>query len=196
MKGSGLKWFLPVNELMQSHVWPQGGVIGILIKWDCNLDRFMQHCLPRYSFQRLDEKESNKTLYPGLNFRWARVKGQCSEQSRFTKGTLKEGTWKWKQWTLYATYKQTTSSCFEFRVKPVQCFSVIHCVFIRYAKYNTVTGVEERTLYKAFGIRFDVMVFGQVGSRGFKWNWLLPSSNIQESDWDCLENDLIHSLTH
>lgn len=32
----------------------------------------------------------------------------------------------------------------------------------RYAKYNTVNGVEERTLYKAFGIRFDVMVFGQV----------------------------------
>lgn len=34
---------------------------------------------------------------------------------------------------------------------------------IRYAKYNTVNGVEERMLYKAFGIRFDVMVFGQVG---------------------------------
>lgn len=33
-----------------------------------------------------------------------------------------------------------------------------------YAKYNTVNGVEERTLFKAFGIRFDVMVFGQVGS--------------------------------
>lgn len=31
-----------------------------------------------------------------------------------------------------------------------------------YAKYNVVNGVEERTLYKAFGIRFDVMVFGQV----------------------------------
>lgn len=48
---------------------PQGGVIGIQIKWDCNLDRLMLHCLPRYSFRRLDEKESNKTLYPGLNFR-------------------------------------------------------------------------------------------------------------------------------
>lgn len=48
---------------------PQGGVIGIQIKWDCNLDPLMLHCLPRYSFRRLDEKESNKTLYPGLNFR-------------------------------------------------------------------------------------------------------------------------------
>ncbi|XP_070760675.1 P2X purinoceptor 7 [Enoplosus armatus] len=83
----------------------EGGVIGILIKWDCNLDRLMQRCLPKYSFRRLDEKESNRTLYPGLNF--------------------------------------------------------------RYAKYNTVDGVEERTLYKAFGIRFDVMVFGQAGKFSF-----------------------------
>ncbi|XP_061586619.1 P2X purinoceptor 7 [Cololabis saira] len=83
----------------------EGGVIGIQIKWDCNLDRLMHHCLPRYSFRRLDEKESNRTLYPGLNF--------------------------------------------------------------RYAKYNTVNGVEERTLYKAFGIRFDVMVFGQAGKFSF-----------------------------
>ncbi|XP_074527411.1 P2X purinoceptor 7 [Halichoeres trimaculatus] len=83
----------------------EGGVIGILIKWDCNLDRLMQRCLPRYSFRRLDEKESNRTLYPGLNF--------------------------------------------------------------RFAKYNTVNGVEERTLYKAFGIRFDVMVFGQAGKFSF-----------------------------
>uniref|UniRef100_A0AAX7U3T1 P2X purinoceptor n=1 Tax=Astatotilapia calliptera TaxID=8154 RepID=A0AAX7U3T1_ASTCA len=36
----------------------EGGVIGILIKWDCNLDRLMQRCLPRYSFKRLDEKET------------------------------------------------------------------------------------------------------------------------------------------
>lgn len=48
---------------------PQGGVLGIQIKWDCNLDLLMHRCLPRYSFRRLDEKESNRTLYPGLNFR-------------------------------------------------------------------------------------------------------------------------------
>ena len=48
----------------------QGGVIGIQINWDCNLDRLMERCLPKYSFRRLDEKESNRTLYPGLNFRW------------------------------------------------------------------------------------------------------------------------------
>ncbi|XP_013870076.1 P2X purinoceptor 7 [Austrofundulus limnaeus] len=83
----------------------EGGVIGIQIKWDCNLDPLMQRCLPRYSFRRLDERESNKTLHPGLNF--------------------------------------------------------------RFAKYSSVNGVEERTLYKAFGIRFDVMVFGQAGKFSF-----------------------------
>uniref|UniRef100_A0A3P8X9U7 P2X purinoceptor n=1 Tax=Esox lucius TaxID=8010 RepID=A0A3P8X9U7_ESOLU len=79
----------------------EGGVIGIQISWDCNLDGFLRNCLPKYSFRRLDEKESNRTLYPGLNFRFAR--------------------------------------------------------------YQTVNGVEERTLFKAFGIRFDVMVFGTAG---------------------------------
>uniref|UniRef100_A0A673ZXF6 Purinergic receptor P2X, ligand-gated ion channel, 7 n=1 Tax=Salmo trutta TaxID=8032 RepID=A0A673ZXF6_SALTR len=78
----------------------EGGVIGIQIKWDCNLDGFLRNCLPKYSFRRLDEKESNRTLYPGLNFRFAR--------------------------------------------------------------YQTEKGVGERTLFKAFGIRFDVMVFGKV----------------------------------
>ncbi|KAK6313008.1 hypothetical protein J4Q44_G00163550 [Coregonus suidteri] len=79
----------------------EGGDIGIQIKWDCNMDGFLQNCLPKYSFRRLDEKESNSILYPGLNFRFAR--------------------------------------------------------------YQTEKGVGERTLFKAFGIRFDVMVFGKAG---------------------------------
>lgn len=79
----------------------EGGVIGIQINWDCNLDGIFHNCLPKYTFRRLDEKESNRTLYPGLNFRFAR--------------------------------------------------------------YNAQNGIEERTLYKAFGIRFDVMVFGKAG---------------------------------
>ncbi|XP_049619162.1 P2X purinoceptor 4a isoform X2 [Syngnathus scovelli] len=79
----------------------EGGVIGIQIKWDCNLDHLTRHCLPAYSFRRLDQRESNKTLYPGFSFRFAR--------------------------------------------------------------YKPVNGVEERTLYKAYGIRFDIMVFGQAG---------------------------------
>lgn len=32
----------------------------------------------------------------------------------------------------------------------------------RFARYSTVNGVEQRTLFKIYGIRFDVMVFGKV----------------------------------
>ncbi|XP_057213153.1 P2X purinoceptor 7 [Triplophysa rosa] len=79
----------------------EGGVFGIQINWDCDLNSIFHSCLPKYSFRRLDEKESNKTLYPGFNFRFAR--------------------------------------------------------------YSTVNGVEQRTLFKIYGIRFDVMVFGKAG---------------------------------
>ncbi|KAL6458652.1 hypothetical protein MHYP_G00321240 [Metynnis hypsauchen] len=79
----------------------EGGVIGIQINWNCDLNRFFHSCLPKYSFRRLDERESNRTLYPGLNFRFAR--------------------------------------------------------------YSTINGVEHRTLFKVYGIRFDVMVFGKAG---------------------------------
>ncbi|KAI4876098.1 hypothetical protein NFI96_024688 [Prochilodus magdalenae] len=79
----------------------RGGVIGIQINWNCDLNRLFHSCLPKYSFRRLDEKESNRTLYPGLSFRFAR--------------------------------------------------------------YSTVNGVEQRTLFKVYGIRFDVMVFGKAG---------------------------------
>ncbi|KTF76714.1 hypothetical protein cypCar_00010417 [Cyprinus carpio] len=78
-----------------------GGVIGIQINWDCDLNHIFHSCLPKYSFRRLDEKESNRTLYPGLNFRFAR--------------------------------------------------------------YSTVNGEQQRTLFKMYGIRFDVMVFGKAG---------------------------------
>lgn len=49
-------------------------MIGIQINWDCDLNRIFHSCLPKYSFRRLDEKESNRTLYPGLNFRCEQLK--------------------------------------------------------------------------------------------------------------------------
>ncbi|KAK6461357.1 P2X purinoceptor 4-like [Huso huso] len=79
----------------------EGGVIAIQINWECDLDWLLHKCVPEYSFRRLDEKNDKKTLFPGLNFRFA-----------------------------------------------------------RYFKQN---GVEERTLFKVYGIRFDVMVTGKAG---------------------------------
>lgn len=44
--------------------------MGIQIKWDCNLDRPASHCLPRYSFRRLDTRDVDHNVSPGYNFRW------------------------------------------------------------------------------------------------------------------------------
>lgn len=84
-----------------SEVAVQGGIMGIEIYWDCNLDSWSHHCYPRYSFRRLDDKYTNESLIPGYNF--------------------------------------------------------------RYAKYYKENNVEKRTLIKAFGIRFDILVFGTGG---------------------------------
>uniref|UniRef100_A0A8C6C2N5 P2X purinoceptor n=1 Tax=Monodon monoceros TaxID=40151 RepID=A0A8C6C2N5_MONMO len=78
----------------------QGGVIGIQIEWDCDLDRAPSECYPRYYFNRLDNRFSENSLSSGYNFRFAKY-------------------------------------------------------------YRDAAGVELRTLFKAYGIRFDVMVNGK-----------------------------------
>ncbi|KAL0583749.1 P2X purinoceptor 5 [Plecturocebus cupreus] len=77
-----------------------GGVIGIQIEWNCDLDKAASECHPHYSFSRLDNKLS-KSVSSGYNFRFAKY-------------------------------------------------------------YRDAAGVEFRTLIKAYGIRFDVMVNGKV----------------------------------
>ncbi|XP_057602996.1 P2X purinoceptor 7-like isoform X2 [Hippopotamus amphibius kiboko] len=79
----------------------KGGIMGIEIYWDCNLDTWSHHCRPKYSFRRLDDKTAKESLYPGYNF--------------------------------------------------------------RHAKYYKENNTEKRTLIKAFGIRFDILVFGTGG---------------------------------
>uniref|UniRef100_A0A452TQ16 P2X purinoceptor n=1 Tax=Ursus maritimus TaxID=29073 RepID=A0A452TQ16_URSMA len=80
----------------------QGGVIGIQIEWDCDLDKAPSECNPHYSFSRLDNKFSENSISSGYNFRFAKY-------------------------------------------------------------YRDGAGVEFRTLMKAYGIRFDVMVNGKAG---------------------------------
>ncbi|XP_045149270.1 P2X purinoceptor 1 [Echinops telfairi] len=47
----------------------KGGVVGITIDWDCDLDWHVQHCKPVYEFHGLYEE---KNLSPGFNFRFAK----------------------------------------------------------------------------------------------------------------------------
>ncbi len=46
-----------------------GAVIGIEINWDCNLDNDLKYCVPKYSFRRLDDP--NTQVAKGWNFRYA-----------------------------------------------------------------------------------------------------------------------------
>ncbi|XP_023602782.1 P2X purinoceptor 2, partial [Myotis lucifugus] len=47
-----------------------GGVIGVIINWDCDLDLPASNCNPKYSFRRLDPKHTPASS--GYNFRFAK----------------------------------------------------------------------------------------------------------------------------
>uniref|UniRef100_A0A8D2LGD8 P2X purinoceptor n=1 Tax=Varanus komodoensis TaxID=61221 RepID=A0A8D2LGD8_VARKO len=79
-----------------------GGIIGIKIGWVCDLDHSWEHCIPRYSFNRLDSVSEKSKVSRGYNFRYAKY-------------------------------------------------------------YKQANGTEFRTLIKAYGIRFDVLVYGNAG---------------------------------
>nr|XP_034953777.1 P2X purinoceptor 4 [Zootoca vivipara] len=80
----------------------EGGVMGLQISWNCDLDKAASHCLPKYTFRRIDNKDSDHNVSPGYNFRFAKY-------------------------------------------------------------YKNAAGRDSRTLIKAYGIRFDIMVFGKAG---------------------------------
>ncbi|XP_028663019.2 P2X purinoceptor 5 isoform X1 [Erpetoichthys calabaricus] len=50
----------------------EGGVIGIFIEWNCDLDKSASKCNPQYSFNRLDLKSSPVSVTSGYNFRYAK----------------------------------------------------------------------------------------------------------------------------
>ncbi|XP_074869745.1 P2X purinoceptor 5 isoform X5 [Carettochelys insculpta] len=93
---------LIVTPKQKQDTCPEGGVIGIQIEWNCDLDKPPSECNPHYSFSRLDNKFAEKSISSGYNFRFAKY-------------------------------------------------------------YRDGAGVEYRTLIKAYGIRFDVMVNGKAG---------------------------------
>ncbi|XP_073442062.1 P2X purinoceptor 7 [Dendrobates tinctorius] len=49
-----------------------GGIMGIEINWNCDLDPWAFSCQPQYSFRRLDDKALDESLFPGLSFRFAK----------------------------------------------------------------------------------------------------------------------------
>uniref|UniRef100_A0A671YHP2 P2X purinoceptor n=2 Tax=Sparus aurata TaxID=8175 RepID=A0A671YHP2_SPAAU len=79
----------------------KGGSVGVLIEWNCDLDKDASECNPQYSFTRLDMNQNNSAT-SGYNFRYTRY-------------------------------------------------------------YKDQNGETYRTLYKVYGIRFDIMINGQAG---------------------------------
>ncbi|XP_012518972.1 PREDICTED: P2X purinoceptor 7 [Propithecus coquereli] len=65
-----------------SDVAIQGGIMGIEIYWDCDLDSWFHHCRPKYSFRRLDDKTTSESLYPGYNFRYAKYYKENNVEKR------------------------------------------------------------------------------------------------------------------
>lgn len=57
-----------------------GGVIGINIDWNCNLDYSIDSCAPKYSFSRLDDV--NAKIAKGTNFRYANYYDRSGSGSR------------------------------------------------------------------------------------------------------------------
>ncbi|KAM9853856.1 P2X purinoceptor 5-like [Aulostomus maculatus] len=79
-----------------------GASIGVMISWDCDLDKGYSNCHPRYHFSRQDISHLNKTISAGFNFRHARY-------------------------------------------------------------YKNAEGESYRSLFKVYGIRFNIMVNGKAG---------------------------------
>ncbi|XP_021377635.1 P2X purinoceptor 4-like isoform X2 [Mizuhopecten yessoensis] len=48
----------------------EGGVMQVLINWDCNLDLSLEDCVPKYTFRRLDSADFS--ISKGFNFRYAK----------------------------------------------------------------------------------------------------------------------------
>ncbi|XP_074535614.1 P2X purinoceptor 5-like [Halichoeres trimaculatus] len=79
-----------------------GGSIGIMIEWNCDLDKGYSNCNPVYHFTRLDISASNTTVAVGFNFRHTRY-------------------------------------------------------------FKNDAGESYRSLFKVYGVRFNIMVHGQAG---------------------------------
>ncbi|GFS12706.1 p2X purinoceptor [Elysia marginata] len=59
----------------------EGGVMQILIDWNCNLDHSISDCVPSYSFRRLDKGDFK--ISRGFNFRYANQFGVAQPDGSF-----------------------------------------------------------------------------------------------------------------
>ncbi|CAJ0928340.1 unnamed protein product [Ranitomeya imitator] len=126
----------------------RGGIMGIEINWDCDLDPWAFNCQPQYSFRRLDDKALDESLFPGLSFSYLVVE-KCNNK------TVKERN-------NAATYGKAAASL-RFRIISIDQSVMQNLPGIIRSPDQT----ERRTLIKAYGIRFDIQVHGTGGRFNF-----------------------------
>ncbi|XP_067862042.1 P2X purinoceptor 2 [Heptranchias perlo] len=59
-----------------------GGILGVIINWNCDLDKAASECNPHYSFRRLDSISNNNSAGLGYNFRHAKYYMENGTQYR------------------------------------------------------------------------------------------------------------------
>ncbi|XP_066459859.1 P2X purinoceptor 2-like isoform X2 [Eleutherodactylus coqui] len=57
----------------------KGGIIGVIINWNCNLDLHPSKCRPQYTFRRLDLRNNIST---GYNYRFAKYYNKNGTEAR------------------------------------------------------------------------------------------------------------------
>ncbi|XP_067866166.1 P2X purinoceptor 1 [Heterodontus francisci] len=60
----------------------KGGIIGIVIDWDCDLDWPERYCKPTYSFHQLYGSLGTETVSSGYNFRYAKYYRENGREMR------------------------------------------------------------------------------------------------------------------
>lgn len=140
----------------------QGGVIGVIINWDCDLDLPASNCNPKYSFRRLDPKHTPASS--GYNFRYLGP-GTPGSSPTCVVAWAQTGRGQW--WAvLVLPYSGDRHAHHQFlrvrRPGPLQVLTCFRSFHPRFAKYYKINGSTTRTLIKAYGIRIDVIVHGQV----------------------------------
>uniref|UniRef100_A0A8C4XG98 P2X purinoceptor n=1 Tax=Erpetoichthys calabaricus TaxID=27687 RepID=A0A8C4XG98_ERPCA len=63
-----------------SELCKTGGVIGVFINWNCNLDLDPSECKPKYSFRRLDLRKNHASS--GYNYRFAKYYSENGTEVR------------------------------------------------------------------------------------------------------------------
>ena len=132
----------------------QGGVVGIEIAWNCNLDWKLERCDPEYSFRRSDLL----TYSLGRGRIVAVPQTICElltvEKCRFLP-QIKLGQ------TPFKAPPHTHTHTHIHRLDDPDV-GISKGFNFRFARYHLEEGVQTRTLYKAYGILFKVVTTGRV----------------------------------